>query len=75
MRCLAPGWHVGDRSDGWVDEQRRARRVLPPCHFGEPAGDMGMLRLELACLLKGGDGFGKLPLRQTRIPVRKGAEH
>jgi hypothetical protein len=57
-----------------VDEQRHARRVLPPFHFDEPAGDMGMLRLDLACLLKGVDGFGKPPLRQARVPVRKGTE-
>jgi hypothetical protein len=48
--------------------------LLPPCHFGEPASDMGMLRLDLARLLKGVDGFGKLPLRQARVPVRKGME-
>jgi len=63
-----------DGSDGCIDGRHGARRVLPSCHFGEPAGDMGMLRLDLTCLLKGGDGFGKLPLRQTRVPVRKGAE-
>jgi hypothetical protein len=48
--------------------------VLPSCHFGEPAGDMGMLRRDLAYLLKGGNGFGKLPLRRIRVPERKGAE-
>jgi hypothetical protein len=48
--------------------------VLPPFHFGEPTGDMGMLRLELACLVKCGDRFGKLPRRQARVPVRKGLE-
>jgi hypothetical protein len=46
--------------------------VLLSYHFGEPAGDMGMLRFELAGLLKGSDGFGKPPLCQTRVPVRKG---
>jgi hypothetical protein len=46
--------------------------MLPPCHFGEPASDMRMRRLERACLVKGGNGVGKLPRRQTRVPVRKG---
>jgi len=55
-----------------VDEQRGTRRMLPPCHFGEPASDMRMRRLERACLVKGGNGVGKLPRRQTRVPVRKG---
>jgi hypothetical protein len=66
--------HAGEGSDGGVDGRRRARRVLPSCHFGEPAGDMGMLRLDRAGLLKGGDGFGKPPLRQARVPVCKGPE-
>jgi hypothetical protein len=66
--------HVGEGSDGCIDARRRARRVLPSCHFGEPAGNMGMLRLDLAGLLKGGDGFGKPPLRQARVPVCKGPE-
>ena len=64
----------GDGSDGCIDGRHCARRVLLSCHFGEPAGYMGMLRRDLAYLLKGGDGFGKLPLRQTRVPERKGAE-
>jgi hypothetical protein len=63
-----------DGSDGCIDWQHCARRVLPSCHFGELAGDMGMLRRDLAYLLKGGNGFGKLPLRQIRVPERKGAE-
>jgi len=46
--------------------------MLPPFHFGEPASDMRMLRLERTCLVKGGDGVGKLARRQARVPVRKG---
>ena len=57
--------HVGEGSDGCIDGRCRARRLLLSCHFGEPAGDIGMLRRELACLLKGDDGFGKPPLRQA----------
>jgi len=45
---------------------------LPPFHFGEPLGDMGTLRIQLAGLVKGGDRFVKLPFRQVGIPVRKG---
>ena len=48
--------------------------MLPPCHFGEPASDMGMLRLDLACLLQGVEDFGKPSLRQARVPMRKGPE-
>jgi hypothetical protein len=48
------------------------RRVLPPGHFGQPLGDMRPLRIELAGPLKGRDRLGKLPRRETRIPVRKG---
>ena len=55
-----------------VDERRGMRRMLPPCHFREPASDMRMRRLECACLVKGHDGVGKLPRRQARVPVRKG---
>jgi hypothetical protein len=36
---------------------------LLPFRFGEPLGNMGPLWIELACLLKGGDCFRKLPLR------------
>jgi hypothetical protein len=46
--------------------------LLPPFHFGEPGGHMGMLRIELAGLVKGGEGFSKLPLCQVRVPMRKG---
>jgi hypothetical protein len=46
--------------------------MLPPCHFGEPASDMRMLRFEQACLVKGGDGVVKLTRRQARVPVCKG---
>ena len=46
---------------------------LPPLFdFGEPCGDIGMLRIELLSLAKGGDCFGKLPRHQTRVPVHKG---
>ncbi len=69
---LILGWHTGGGLDRCVDERRCTRRVLPPFHFGEPASDMRMLRLERAGLVKGGDGVGKLPRRQARIPVRKG---
>jgi hypothetical protein len=35
---------------------------------------MGILGLEFARLMQGGRGFGKFPLRQTRISVRIGLE-
>ena len=38
-------------------------RLLPPCHFGKPRGHIGMLRIELPGLMKGGDRVGKLPRR------------
>ena len=38
------------------------RRVLPPLDFGQPVGDMGSLRIQLARPLKGSDRVGKLPL-------------
>ena len=38
-----------------------ARFLLLAFDFGKPAGDMGMPRLELACLVKGGARFVKLP--------------
>jgi len=47
-------------------------RGLLPFHFGEPASDMRMLRLERTYLVKGGDGVGTLPRRQARVPVCKG---
>jgi hypothetical protein len=37
------------------------RRVLPPLDFGQPVGDMGPLRIQLARPLKGRDRFSKLP--------------
>jgi hypothetical protein len=39
------------------------RRVLPSLDLGQPLGDMGPLRIQLARPLKGGDRVGKLPLR------------
>jgi hypothetical protein len=49
-----------------------ACRLLLPFDFGEPTSNMGMLRLDLADLVKGGTRFVKLPLHQTRVPVHKG---
>jgi hypothetical protein len=54
--------------------RRGTRCLLLPFGFGEPSGDMGMFGFQLACLMKGGSGFGKFPLCQTRVPVRKGLE-
>lgn len=39
-----------------------ALALLSPFDFGEPAGDMGMLRIELAGLMKGRYRFGKFSL-------------
>jgi len=50
--CRRRRWHAGVGSDGCVDERHCTRRLLPPFHFGEPTGNMGMLRLDLACLVK-----------------------
>jgi hypothetical protein len=36
---------------------------LPSFDFGQPVGDMGPLRIQLARPLKGGDRVGKLSLR------------
>ena len=63
---------------GWLSQHvaladaNGARRLLLPFDFGEPAGDVGMLRLERAGLLKGGVRFVNLPLPQKRVPVHKG---
>jgi hypothetical protein len=73
--CSRRRWHAGVGLDGDVDERHCARCLLPPFHFGEPAGDMGMLRIKRACLVKGGNRFGKLPRHQARVPVRKGVAH
>jgi len=48
--------------------------VLPPFHFSESAGDMGMLRIDLARSVKCGNRVGKLPRSQARVPMRKGLE-
>jgi hypothetical protein len=48
--------------------------VLPPGYFGQSIVDMGSLRIELAGSLKGRSRLGKLPRRETRIPMRKGLE-
>jgi hypothetical protein len=69
-RPMARGWGL----DGCADERWRARRLLLPFHFGKPASDMGMSRLKLSSLVKGGNCFVKLPRCQACIPVRKGVE-
>jgi hypothetical protein len=43
--------------------QRRGRRVLPPCHFGEPVDDMGTLRVQIECPVQRSRRFRKLPRR------------
>jgi hypothetical protein len=48
--------------------------LLLPFHFDESAGDMGMPRLEISGLVKGGDCFGKLSRCQARVSVRKGMQ-
>jgi len=65
----------GSRTTGpdcGIAERRDAHRVLSPFHFSESAGDMGMLRIDLARSVKCGDRVSKLPRRQARVPVRKG---
>jgi hypothetical protein len=52
----------------------RGHRVLPPCHFGEPVGDMGTLRIQLAGLVKRGRRFAKLLLRQVSVPLHERLE-
>lgn len=64
----------GGRLAWGIDGRCGARRVLPPFHFGEPGGDMGPLRIQVAGLVKGGSRFGKLPFRQVRVSVRKSLE-
>jgi hypothetical protein len=49
-----------------------ARLLLLPFDFGEPAGDMGMLRIECEDLVQGNARFVKLALHQTRVPAQKG---
>jgi hypothetical protein len=63
-------WITG--SACYIGGRCRARRLLLPFDFGEPTGDMGMLWLDLAGLVKGGARFVKLPLYQAHIPVHKG---
>jgi hypothetical protein len=56
------------------DGRRGAGGVLPPFDFGQPLGHIGPLRIQHARPLKGGRGVGKLPRRETAIPMRKGLE-
>jgi hypothetical protein len=58
----------------WIWRASGTRRLLLPLDFGEPGSDVGMLGLKLACVMKGGRGFGKFPFCQTRVAVRKGLE-
>jgi hypothetical protein len=60
-------WGIGGRHG--------VRRLLLPFDFGEPVGDMGMMRLERTGLVKGGARFIKLARPQQRIPVRKRLEY
>jgi hypothetical protein len=48
--------------------------VLPPFHIGEPASDIGMLRIDLTRSVQSGDRVGKLPRSQARVLMRKGLE-
>jgi hypothetical protein len=59
------------RSARYMGGRYGARHLLP-FDFGEPTGDMGMLWLDLAGLVKGGARFVNLPLHQARVPVYKG---
>ena len=57
--------------DGGVDGRWDAYRLLLPFRFGDPRGDIGLLRIEILGLVKGGDRFDKPPRHQTRVPARE----
>ena len=63
--------HVGEASDGGRDGRHRARRVLPSYHFGEPAGDMEMFRLESRACSKAWMASGTSPPPSTSSPCAK----
>jgi hypothetical protein len=47
------------------------RRLLLPVDLGKPIGDVVMLWIEFAGLVKGSASFVKLPLRQARVSMHK----
>jgi hypothetical protein len=47
------------------------RRLLLPVDLGKPSGDVVMLWIEFASLVKGSASFLKLPLPQARVPIHK----